>query len=369
MKYYLIAGEASGDLHGANLMKRIQAKDPEATFRFWGGDKMQAVGGTLAQHYKHTAFMGFWEVIKNLKTILDFISKCKADIEIFSPDVIVLIDYPGFNLRIAKWAKPKGYKVVYYITPQVWAWHKSRVHDLGKFTDKLLVILPFEKAFFAQYGYESTYTGHPLLDAIAQFTPDVNFRSRYHIDGDIIALLPGSRRQEISLILPEMLRAVTHLSETIVLAGAPSISDAIYHDLLAKENMQHKVILVRNETYDILSLAKSALVGSGTATLETALFRVPQIVCYKGSKLSYMIAKKLVDIKYISLVNLIADREVVKELIQDDLTVENIKLQLELLEKNRQKIQDDYKQLIIQLGSEGASDRAAESIVQLIKTE
>ncbi|MBK8628295.1 MAG: lipid-A-disaccharide synthase [Saprospiraceae bacterium] len=368
MKYYLIAGEASGDLHGANLMRRLQAADKDFEFRFWGGEKMQSVGGSLVQHYRNTAFMGFWEVIKNLKTILNFIKQCKDDIKFFQPDVIVLIDYPGFNLRIAKWAKNQGFKVVYYITPQVWAWHKSRVHDLGKYTDKLLVILPFEKAFFAKYGYEASYTGHPLLDAIAQFTPDPTFKSRYHIDKDVIALLPGSRKQEINLILPEMLRAVVHRAEAIVIAGAPSISDAMYEEILAKENMQKKVTLVRNETYDILSIAKFALVGSGTATLETALFKVPQIVCYKGSKFSYMIAKKLVDVKYISLVNLIADKEIVKELIQENLNEENIKNELELLDNNSAQMIDDYSKLIIKLGSDGASERAAQSIFQLIQS-
>lgn len=368
MKYYIIAGEASGDLHGSNLMLQLQAIDPQSNFKFWGGDKMQAVGGVMTEHYRNTAFMGFWEVIKNLKAILGFIKKCKDDIQSYQPDVIVLIDYPGFNLRIAKWAKKSGYKVVYYITPQVWAWHQSRVHDLGKFTDMLLVILPFEEAFFTKFGYSSTFVGHPLLDAIAQFKPDNTFRSRYQIKQEVVALLPGSRKQEINYILPEMLRAVRDTDFNILLGGAPAVSDELYLEIIRAEKMEGKVVLVRNETYDILSVAKVALVGSGTATLETALFKVPQIVCYKGNKLSYMIAKKLVNIKYISLVNLIADKEVVKELIQEALTSENIKLKLTNIEKHRTKIIDDYEQLIIKLGSVGASERAAFAIQKLLKT-
>ena len=366
MKYYLIAGEASGDLHGSNLMKQLQVLDPAADFRFWGGDKMLAVGGTMVEHYRNTAFMGFLEVIKNLSTILNFIKKCKKDIAEYAPDVLILIDYPGFNLRIAKWAKPAGFKVVYYIVPQVWAWHKSRIHDLDKYTDRLLVILPFETAFFRKYGYETTYTGHPLLDEILVFKSSPDFESKYHIKKEIIALLPGSRMQEIKLILPIMLRAIKSMDRDLVLAGAPSIPDDIYLQIIEKEQLTGKVILVRNETYEILSRASCALVGSGTATLETALFRVPQIVCYKGGKISYMIAKKLVDLKYISLVNLIAGKEVVKELIQNDLTPENINLALDDLNKNRQKVLNDYNQLILDLGKEGASRHAAESILQTV---
>lgn len=369
MKYYLIAGEASGDLHGSNLMKQLKASDPHAEFRFWGGDKMKAVGGEMAEHYRNTAFMGFLEVIKNLRAIFNFISTCKKDIAQFQPDVIILIDYPGFNLRIAKWAKQKNYKIVYYITPQVWAWHKSRVHDLGKYTDKLLVILPFEAAFFDKYGYTSTFVGHPLLDAIHQFKPDPTFKSRYNINNDVIALLPGSRKQEIKLILPVMLRAIHHLKTSILLAGAPSISDELYMDILRQEKMESKVTLVRNETYDLLSIATMALVGSGTATLETALFKVPQIVCYKGSAFSYAIAKRLVNIKYISLVNLIAVKEVVKELIQDALTPENINEALEIIVKNRPKIIADYDDLVKKLGSIGASERAANEIFKLIQSK
>jgi lipid-A-disaccharide synthase len=366
MKYYLIAGEASGDLHGSNLMHQLKDLDVDADFRFWGGDKMHSVGGTMTEHYKKTAFMGFSEVIKNLGKILGFLSKCKKDIQSYQPDVLILIDYPGFNLRIAKWAKKAGIKVVYYITPQVWAWHKSRVHDLGRYTDLLLVILPFEEAFFAKYGYKATFVGHPLLDAIGNFKPDPTFSNRHQIDKNIIALLPGSRKQEISLILPEMLYAVAESDLMVVIGGAPAIPDDVYEQILSRVNLQEKVVLVRNETYDILSIAKFALVGSGTATLETAIFKVPQVVCYKGSKFSYMIAKKLVDIKYISLVNLIADKEVVKELIQYELTAKNIKSALKNLHENTAKIKKDYEELVIKLGDIGASERAATAIFKLL---
>ncbi len=367
MKYYLIAGEASGDLHGANLMKSILKLDPVAEFRFWGGDKMAAVGGTMVEHYKNTAFMGFIEVLLHLQKILGFISKCKSDINTNNPDVIVLLDYPGFNLRIAKWAKSNNYKVVYYITPQVWAWHKSRVHDLGKFTDLLLVILPFESAFFSKYGYPSTFVGHPLLDAIAQFEPDPNF-AKHRADKkteNIVALLPGSRKQEINAILPVMLEALRNSAYNILLAGAPSIDDSLYLSIINQKGMEKQVTLIRNRTYDILQLADLALVGSGTATLETALFNVPQIVCYKGSAISYQIAKRLVDLKYISLVNLISDKAVVRELIQDELTVENLRLELEKITAYRQQILMDYKTLRLKLGDTGASDRAAKAITNL----
>ncbi len=366
MKYYIIAGEASGDLHASNLMKALKSLDTNATFRCWGGEKMETVGGTLAEHYKNTAFMGFIEVIKNLRTILGFIKKCKADILHTQPDVIILVDYPGFNLRIAKWAHQQGFKIVYYITPQVWAWHQSRVHDLGKYTDKLLTILPFEKAFFQKHGYDATFVGHPLLDAIAQYQPNPEFAAQYQKGENILALLPGSRKQEIHYILPQMLRACRHTGATILLAAAPSLQDEVYQTILAAEGMTDKVVLIKNQTYDILSVAKYALVGSGTATLETALFKVPQVVCYKGNPISIFIAKKLVNIPFISLVNLIENKEIVKELIQDALNPENIQLELQNLEHNRAQILENYDQLIDHLGSEGASMKAAHEIYNII---
>lgn len=366
MKYYIIAGEASGDLHASNLMKALKTLDFSATFRCWGGEKMEAVGGTLAEHYKNTAFMGFIEVIKNLRTILGFIKKCKADILSNRPDVIILVDYPGFNLRIAKWAHQQGFKIVYYITPQVWAWHQSRVHDLGKYTDKLLTILPFEKAFFKKNGYEVIYVGHPLLDAIAEYKPNPDFAAQYPKGDNILALLPGSRKQEIHYILPQMLRACRDTDAKILLAAAPSLKDEVYESVMAAEGMTNKVTLIKNRTYDILSVAQNALVGSGTATLETALFRVPQVVCYKGNPISIYIARKLVDIPFISLVNLIENKEIVKELIQDDLNPKNIQQELQKLETNRAQILQNYDQLITNLGNEGASMKAAIEVYSTI---
>lgn len=365
MIYYIIAGEASGDLHASNLMESLKGLDKQAQFVCWGGYKMEAASGQMVEHYRNTAFMGFVEVIKNLRTILNFLDKCKQSITETKPDVLILIDYPGFNLRIAKWAKAQHIKVVYYITPQVWAWHQSRIHDLNKYTDLLLVILPFEAAFFKKFGYHATYVGHPLTDAIQRYQPDEAFIKKYK-DSHIIALLPGSRKQEIQQILPPMLEALKGNDATLLLAGAPSIEDDLYQNVLHQSGMEQRVTLIRDKTYDILSIAKYALVGSGTATLETALFRVPQVVCYKGNYLSYHIAKRLVNIPYISLVNLIADKEVVKELIQEKMTAQNIQLELENLKINQTQIRKDYDHIIELLGNAGASEKAAVNIYQLI---
>ena len=365
MKYYLIAGEASGDLHASNLMLSLKKLDTGATFICWGGDKMQEAGGQLVEHYRNTAFMGFVEVVKNLGKILSYIHTCKESIREERPDVLILIDYPGFNLRIAKWAAKRRIKVVYYITPQIWAWHQSRVHDLAKYTNLLLVILPFESAFFKKFGYTAHYVGHPLTDAIQKYQPDTAFIE--HFKGkNVTALLPGSRKQEIQLILPPMLEALKESDHEILLAGAPAIKDELYLDILHQYGMSEKVTLIRNKAYDILSVAKYALVGSGTATLETALFRVPQVVCYKGSYLSYYIAKRLVDIPFISLVNLISGKETVKELIQDQLTAQNIKSELEQLKLNESRVQSDYDTIIQLLGNAGASAKAAGYIQKLL---
>lgn len=369
MKIYLIAGEASGDLHGSNLIRAISsASDNKALFRGWGGDLMENAGCHIVKHFRDLAFMGFLEVVKNLRTILHNFDDCKKDILEWQPEILILIDYPGFNLRIARWAHEKNIKVVYYITPQVWAWHKSRVHKLGKYTRKLLVILPFEKAFFRQYGYDSTYVGHPLLDAISQFRPDPEFVRNHGPENVYIALLPGSRRQEIKAMLPVMLRAVTERKDLkVLIAGAPSADPSLYKEIMQEENCIENTELIFNHTYDILSVANYALVSSGTATLETALFNVPQVVCYKGNMFSYQIAKRLVDIKFISLVNLVADRLVVQELIQDDLTADNLKIALSRLETNGPKVKADYHEVREKLGGPGASSRAAEAILQLLK--
>lgn len=365
-KYYIIAGEASGDLHGSNLMKSILKKDPTAEFRFWGGDLMQSVGGTLVKHYRDLAFMGFLEVILNLRTILRNIKFCKKDIETYRPDVLILVDYPGFNLRIAKFAKSLGIKVVYYISPQLWAWKEGRVETIKKYVDEMLVILPFEKDFYKKHGVETHFVGHPLLDAISGLKPiNANdFRQENGLnEKEIIALLPGSRKQEIRKMLGVMLSVRQNFPDyQFVIAGAPSLSKEFYTEFLADD-----VHFVSNKTYDLLRCSKVALVTSGTATLETALLKTPEVVCYRGSWVSYQIAKRLVKhIKFISLVNLIMDKEVVKELIQNDLNTENLTQELnKILEPtHREQLLAEYDKLHLLLGGEGASDRASEVIVK-----
>lgn len=367
MKYYIISGEASGDLHGSNLMKSILEKDTHAEFRFWGGDLMASVGGTLVKHYRDLAFMGFLEVIQNLRTILGNIKFCKKDIAQYQPDVLVLIDYPGFNLRIAQFAKSLGIKVVYYISPQLWAWKEGRVETIKKYVDEMLVILPFEQDFYKKHQVEAHFVGHPLLDAIHNLPPvDIEkFKTDNQLGKeDIIALLPGSRKQEVEKMLSLMLSVREHFKGyQFVIAGAPSLDAEFY-----KKFTDGQVHFVSNKTYDLLRCSKAALVTSGTATLETALLNIPEVVCYRSSKVSYEIAKRLVKhIKYISLVNLIMDREVVKELIQDELTTPNLiqELSLILSGERREKILQDYENLRHNLGDSGASDRAAELIVKL----
>ena len=374
MKYYIIAGEASGDLHGSNLIKELKKLDAVANLRCWGGENMETAGATLVKHYRELAFMGFVEVIRNLPAIFKNLKFCKADILAFKPDVLVLIDYPGFNLRIAKWAKKQGLKVVYYISPQVWAWKESRVKGIKKNVDKMLVILPFEKEFYNKWNYKVEYVGHPLVQVINEFNERYNDDNLLNIRIDsinsspIIALLPGSRKQEILQKLPVMLAVSTNfLQYHFVVAKAPGIENEFYATLLAPYN---NVTAVVNKTYNLLTQAKAALVTSGTATLETALFGVPEVVCYKGNKISFAIAKKLIKIKYICLVNLIMDKEVVKELIQDDLTVENITVELNkiLFDKNKQmQLDTDYANLKTLLSKGGnASANAALSIYKFV---
>lgn len=370
MKYYIIAGEASGDLHGSNLMKALYKEDAGAEIRFWGGDLMQKAGGTLVKHYRELAFMGFVEVIFNLKTILNNIKFCKKDIERFDPDVIVFIDYPGFNMRIAKWAKQKGIKTHYYISPQIWAWKENRIKDIKRDFDKLYVILPFEKDFYEKkHHFPVEFVGHPLIDAIHNRTSvdEATFRRENSLDEKpIIALLPGSRKQEISKMLSLMLSVVTDFPDhQFVIAGAPSQDFSFYNQFLKDKNVR----FIANKTYDLLSVSHAALVTSGTATLETALFKVPEVVCYKGSWASYQIAKRIITLKYISLVNLIMDREVVSELIQDECNPKNIKQELaKLLEPAyRTQLIKQYDELEQKLGGVGASDKTAKMIVDNIK--
>ena len=361
-KLYIIAGEASGDLHGSNLIKQLKNIDSAIDIRCWGGDKMQAEGATLVKHFKELAFMGFIEVVKNLPTILKNISFCKEDILAYKPNAIILIDYPGFNLRIAKWAKQQGIKVIYYISPQVWAWKENRVKLMKQCIDKMICIIPFEKDFYKnKWNWDVEYVGHPLVEVVEQFNIQ---HSNLKIENNIIALLPGSRKQEILTKLPIMLSVVEHFpTYQFVVAKAPGLDEDFYNNLIAPYK---NVSWVVNETYALLSKAKAALVTSGTATLETALFGVPQIICYKGSNISYQIAKKLIKIKFIGLVNLIMDKEVVKELIQNQLTTQNLHKELTLLLEDGIKLQQlksDYA-LLWQLLKQGgnASENAAQSI-------
>lgn len=368
MRYYIIAGEASGDLHGSNLIKEIKKLDTAAVIRCWGGDRMQQAGGELVKHYRNLAFMGFIEVVMNLGTILRNLKYCKEDINQFKPDAVILIDYPGFNLRIAEWARKEGLKVIYYISPQVWAWKENRVSKMKVSIDKMLVILPFEKDYYKnKWNWDVEYVGHPLVEVVDGFglqVPGLELGSK-----PVIALLPGSRKQEILKKLPVMLEVSKFFSGyQFVVAKAPGQEDSFYTALLAPYK---NVSSVSDQTYALLKRSSAALVTSGTATLETALFGVPEVVCYKGSNISYQIAKRLIRVKYISLVNLIMDKLVVKELIQDEMNVENLTKELsELLnnESRKKQLKADYaalKELLSQGGH--ASAKAAKSIVEYLK--
>jgi lipid-A-disaccharide synthase len=365
MKYYLVAGEASGDLHGANLMKALKELDGQADFRFFGGDLMQAEGGTLVKHYADMAFMGFVEVAMNLNTILKNLKKCKQDIVAYQPDVLVLIDFPGFNLKIAEFAKAQDLLVCYYISPKVWAWNQKRVLKIKRIVDHLFCILPFEVNFYKSWGMEIDYVGNPLLDAVDAFKPDANFLANNNLTGKkIVALLPGSRKQEISRLLPEMLGAVEKFPHhQFVVAGAPSFNKGYYQQYLGGK----PIPVIFNATYDILSNAEAAIVASGTATLEAALFNVPQVVVYKGNPLTIAIGRMLIKIKFISLVNLIMDSTVVKELIQEDCTTLNITEELNNLLHNihhRETMLAGYDALDEKMGTPGASAKTARLIVK-----
>lgn len=366
MKYYIIAGEASGDLHGSNLIKEIKKLDPTASIKAWGGDLMQQAGASLVKHYRDLAFMGFLEVIKNLPTILQNIRFCKQDIEAWQPDVLVLVDYPGFNLRIAEWAKKNGFRVVYYIAPQVWAWKENRVKKMKRCIDKMFCILPFEKDYFKnKWNWDVNYVGHPLLRVIESFTSTTPLVTD---NKKVIALLPGSRKQEIIKMLPIMLSVTPHFpAYTFMVAQAPGQDAPFYNRFLMG---YANVTLVKNSTYELLSVADAALVTSGTATLETALFKVPEVVCYKTSKFSYRIAKWLVKIKFISLVNLIMDKEIVKEIIQENLTEQHLTNALRNITENelqRKEVMNNYESLhaLLAAGGEDASAKVAKEIVAL----
>lgn len=361
-RLFILAGEASGDLHGANLIKALLLHDPSLKLAGWGGDKMEAAGLALHKHIRDLAFMGFLEVVKNLPTIFANFSLAKKQILAFKPDALVLIDYPGFNLRMAKWAFEQQIPVYYYIAPQVWAWKKGRIKQMKAYIKHLYAILPFETRFFADNGFERvSYVGHPLLDElknlpnnVQQLQENLGVTENQHV----VALLPGSRKQEISTMLPIMLRAAERIPNAVsVIAAAPNIDIAFYNSIIGTK----KALIVHNQTYTLLQLAKIAAVTSGTATLETALLGTPQVVCYKGNYISYVIAKKLIKVKYISLVNLIADKEVVKELIQNQLNPQNLANALQLIKDGQQRNEciSAYHTLVQNLGGGGASERVA----------
>ncbi|HEU4717164.1 MAG TPA: lipid-A-disaccharide synthase [Bacteroidia bacterium] len=362
MKYYLISGEASGDLHASNLVRELKQLDPAAEFRGFGGDLLAKEGMHLVRHYRDLAFMGFAEVILHLRTILNNISFCKNDIREWKPDAVILVDYPGFNLRVAPFVKELGIKVFYYISPQVWAWKQSRVFRIREVVDRMFCILPFEKDFYAKFDFEVDFVGHPLLDAIAR---EENSEPALADDGrKIIALLPGSRGQEIKTMLPVMLSAASRFPEfRFVIAGAPSQPEKFYRGLMNGNSTE----IVFGKTYALLRQSHAAIVTSGTATLETALHAVPEVVCYRGSTVSYQIAKRLVKVDYISLVNLVMGKEVVKELIQSEMNAGTISAELKKITadtNSRQKMLDDYAVLREKLGGPGASRRTAELIIK-----
>ncbi|MBB2143917.1 lipid-A-disaccharide synthase [Pedobacter sp. LMG 31464] len=367
MKYYLVAGEASGDLHGANLMKALKTEDQNASFRYFGGDKMQAQGGELVKHYAEMAFMGFTEVILNLRTIFKNLKACKEDILVYQPDALILIDFPGFNLKIAEFAKEQGIKVCYYISPKVWAWNQKRVLKIKKVVDQLFCILPFEVDFYREWGMEVNYVGNPLLDEIAQFSPDLEFRKNQNLsEQKIIALLPGSRKQEIERLLPDMLSVTASFPNyQFVVAAAPTFTSDYYQQFIGDKNVK----LVFSQTYNLLHHAEAALVASGTATLETALFKIPQVVLYRGGAISVGIARLVIKIRFISLVNLIMDRKVVTELIQNDCNTGKIISELSpiLIGDERNVMLNDYEELAKKMGTSGASERTAKLIVEFLR--
>jgi len=357
-------------LHASNLMAEIKKKDAKAEFRGFGGDRMKKEGLDLVKHYRSMAYMGFVEVAVNLRKVLGNISLCKKDILNYQPDVVILVDYPGFNFRIADFAHDKGIKVVYYISPQIWAWKRRRVHKIRKSVDKMLVILPFEEEFYKRYGVDVTYVGNPLLDELAKIgTPNRSIFLRRNSLGEkreIIALLPGSRKQEIKRVLPVMLKVVPHFPNyQFVVAGVSSIDKELYKNTIGTAD----VFMVENQTYELLQNSSAALVTSGTATLETALFSVPEVVCYKATDFSYRLAKWMIKVKFISLVNLVMDRAVVKELIQGDLNEDNVVKELDALlhnSKRQRKLLEDYEELKDRLGNAGASEKAAAVIWEIV---
>jgi lipid-A-disaccharide synthase len=367
MKLFFVAGEKSGDLHGGNLIKALQTMKPSIDIEAWGGDNMQAAGAILKNHYSNMAFMGLWEVIKNLGTINRNLKKCKNDILNFKPDAVVLIDYAGFNLRIAKFCKEKNIKTIYYISPKVWAWNTKRAFKIKALIDHMLVIFPFEVDFYKQFEYNVDYVGNPLMDEIDAFVPDSNFRKANNLsEKPIIAILAGSRLQEVVKMLPSMAETAIHYPRyQFIIAGVDNLPSNIYHEYEQK----HGLKIIFNNTYNLLVNAEAALVTSGTATLETALLNIPQVVCYKTSEITYQIGMQLIKVPYASLVNLILNKEIVKELIQHKFTVSNMKEELKKIMAGGTKRETqlaEYEKLRYLVGTKGASNRAAENVIQYL---
>ena len=341
MKYYLIAGEKSGDLHGGNLIRALKQLDPTGEFRAWGGDEMQSAGAALDQHIRHTAFMGFLEVVKNLPSIIRFIRQCKQQVAAYQPDVLILIDYAGFNLRMAAYAKKTGIRTFYYISPKIWAWNQARGWKIKALVDRMFVILPFEKEFYKKFDYSVDYVGNPLLDSIGQFVRNLDFKAQHGLSNKpVIAILPGSRRQEVGEMLELMMKLpAQYPSYEFVVAGVDILPRSAYD-----RAVQAGVKIIFNQTYDLLLVSHAALVNSGTATLETALLGIPQVVCYKTSFLTAAIVKLVIKVRYASLANLIMDKEIVKELLQTDFTEAKVKKELEkiLAGPTREAMLADY---------------------------
>ena len=376
MKYYIIAGEASGDLHGSNLMKGILKADPKAEFRFWGGDRMAEVGGVenLVKHYKQTSFFGVTEVLKNLRTIFGQLKECKDDLVAYGPDVLICVDYPGFNFKVARFAHQQGIRTFYYISPKVWAWKERRVERIRKYVDKLFIIFPFEIDYFKQKGIEALYEGNPIMDSIAQTLAQVPTREEFCKQNGlsnepIVALLAGSRASEVKRNLAFMTALAERFPEhQFVVAGVSWLDRGLYDKFLAGS----RVKFVTDQTYGLLRYAEGAVVCSGTATLETALIGTPEVVCYRMDEFSYRVARAFVKIGFISLVNIIMKREVVRELIQHDMTVENAATELKAIMKGGEKhdrMMTDYAELQAVVGGEGASDRFAARMVAILKGE
>jgi lipid-A-disaccharide synthase len=372
MKYFIIAGEPSGDLHGSNLLRNLITVDPDADISCWGGDMMKEAGGTLLKHYRETAFMGVWEVLINIRKVKANFTECRSQIDTIRPDVVILIDYPGFNLRIAKYVKNLGIRVFYFISPKFWAWNEGRVEKIKKYVDRLYIIFPFEKAFFKKHGYDAIYLGNPLIDQVESWHRDTGDRKTIMNslglgEKPVIALLAGSRLQEVKKVLPVMVSVASSLPDyQFVVAGMEHLSENIYRDIIGSL----PVAVIYRRTYDLLAVAEAALVTSGTATLEAALFDVPQIVCYKTSALTYHISKMVIKVRFISLVNLIMDREMVRELIQADLNQMTLCRELQGIIRTGHKhdiIRADYKQLCRILGDSGASARIASDMVDNLK--